>query len=404
MIVISRLPTFSRKLNKFFIFALLTVVTGCSQTDTEKRLSDRPLFVETDIDSLPGWNNDKVLNAFPALQKSCRSILKKLNRRQSSKKKLKKHSSWQNVCDQITTNSFGEDSFRDFLKSKFNAYQIRYRGSDEGLFTGYYEPTLDGSLKLSREYKTPIYPKPTDLIHVNLGEWKESLNNSRILGRVVGNKLKPYFSRSDISKGALDREITPILWLKSEIDAFFLHIQGSGRVVLPDGEVYRLGYAGKNGRKYYPIGRHLLEIGAIPKENISMQSIKKWLRENPGKKKDVMNMNPSYVFFRKLNGKDGPIGAQGVVLTSGRSLAVDRHYSKLGAPVWLSANFEDEEGKKLQRLMVAQDTGGAIKGPIRGDVFWGSGKIAERLAGIMKAKGSMYVFYPKSINPNFISR
>ena len=404
MIVISRLPTFSRKLNKFFIFALLTVVTGCSQTDTEKRLSDRPLFVETDIDSLPGWNNDKVLNAFPALQKSCRSILKKLNRRQSSKKKLKKHSSWQNVCDQITTNSFGEDSFREFLKSKFNAYQIRYRGSDEGLFTGYYEPTLDGSLKLSREYKTPIYPKPTDLIHVNLGEWKESLNNSRILGRVVGNKLKPYFSRSDISKGALDREITPILWLKSEIDAFFLHIQGSGRVVLPDGEVYRLGYAGKNGRKYYPIGRYLLEIGAIPKENISMQSIKKWLRENPGKKKDVMNMNPSYVFFRKLNGNDGPIGAQGVVLTSGRSLAVDRHYSKLGAPVWLSANFEDEEGKKLQRLMVAQDTGGAIKGPIRGDVFWGSGKIAERLAGIMKAKGSMYVFYPKSINPNFKSR
>ena len=404
MIVISRLPIFSRKLKKFFIFALLTVVTGCSQTDTEKRLSDRPLFVETDIDSLPGWKNDKVLNAFPALQKSCRSILKKLNRRQSSKKKLKKHSSWQNVCDQITTNSFGEDSFREFLKSKFNAYQIRYRGSDEGLFTGYYEPTLDGSLKLSREYKTPIYPKPTDLIHVNLGEWKESLNNSRILGRVVGNKLKPYFSRSDISKGALDREITPILWLKSEIDAFFLHIQGSGRVVLPDGEVYRLGYAGKNGRKYYPIGRHLLEIGAIPKENISMQSIKKWLKENPGKKKDVMNMNPSYVFFRKLNGKDGPIGAQGVVLTSGRSLAVDRHYSKLGAPVWLSANFEDEEGKKLQRLMVAQDTGGAIKGPIRGDVFWGSGKIAERLAGIMKAKGSMYVFYPKSINPNFISR
>ena len=379
-------------------------MTGCSQTDTEKRLSDRPLFVETDIDSLPGWNNDKVLNAFPALQKSCRSILKKLSRRQSSKKKLKKHSSWQNVCDQITTNSFGEDSFREFLKSKFNAYQIRYRGSDEGLFTGYYEPTLDGSLKLSREYKTPIYPKPTDLIHVNLGEWKESLNNSRILGRVVGNKLKPYFSRSDISKGALDREITPILWLKSEIDAFFLHIQGSGRVVLPDGEVYRLGYAGKNGRKYYPIGRYLAEIGAIPKENISMQSIKKWLRENPGKKKDVMNMNPSYVFFRKLNGKDGPIGAQGVVLTSGRSLAVDRHYSKLGAPVWLSANFEDEEGKKLQRLMVAQDTGGAIKGPIRGDVFWGSGKIAERLAGIMKAKGSMYVFYPKSINPNFISR
>ena len=262
MTKINKLPTFRRKLNRFFILALLTVVTGCSQIDSQKHLSDGLVYLETDIDSLPGWNNDKVLNALPALKKSCRSILKKLNRRQSSKKKLKKHSSWQNVCDQITTNSFGEDSFREFLKSKFNAYQIRYRGSDEGLFTGYYEPTLYGSLKPSREYKTPIYPKPTDLIHVNLGEWKESLNNSRILGRVVEHRLKPYFSRSDISKGALKGKISPILWLKSEIDAFFLHIQGSGRVVLPDGEVYRLGYAGKNGRKYYPIGRYLLEIGA----------------------------------------------------------------------------------------------------------------------------------------------
>ena len=404
MTVSSKLPIFGRKWNKFFIFALLTVVTGCSQIGSEKRMSDGLVFLETDIESLPGWNNDKVLSAFPALQKSCRSILKKLNRRNKSQKELKKHSVWQKVCDQITVNSFAEDSFREFLKSKFNAYQIRYRGSDEGLFTGYYEPTLDGSLQPSREYKTPIYPKPTDLIHVNLGEWKDSLDSSRIIGRVVGHKLKPYFSRSDISKGALDGENIPILWLKSEIDAFFLHIQGSGRVVLPNGEVYRLGYAGKNGRKYYPIGRYLVEIGAIPQENISMQSIKKWLKENPGKKNDVMNMNPSYVFFQKLKGKEGPIGAQGVVLTSGRSLAVDRHYSTLGAPVWLSANFADEEGKKLQRLMVAQDTGGAIKGPIRGDVFWGSGKTAERLAGIMKAKGSMYVFYPKNINPNFISR
>jgi len=402
--IINKLPTFGGKLNKFFILALLTAVTGCSQIDSQKHLSDGLVYLETDIDSLPGWNNDKVLNALPALKKSCRLALKKLNRRNKSQETIKKYSGWQKSCDQITTNSFNENTFREFLKRNFNAYQIRYLGSDEGLFTGYYEPTLDGSLKPSPEYKTPVYPKPTDLIHVNLGDWKDSLDSSRILGRVVGNKLKPYFSRSDISKGALDGEIIPILWLKSEIDAFFLHIQGSGRVVLQDGAVHRLGYAGKNGQKYYPIGRYLVEIGAIPKENISMQSIKKWLKENPGKKKDVMNMNPSYVFFRKLKGKEGPIGAQGVVLTSGRSLAVDRHFSDLGAPIWLSANFGDEEGKKLQRLMVAQDTGGAIKGPIRGDVFWGSGKTAERLAGIMKAKGSMYVFYPKSINPNFISR
>jgi len=402
--VISKRSISGRKLNRFFIFILFTIVTGCSQIDSEKRWNDGVVFLETDIELLPGWNKDKVLNAFPALQSSCSSILKNLNRRYNSQKKLKKRSGWKKVCDQIMASSFEEDSFREFLKSKFKAYQIRYRGNDEGLFTGYYEPTLDGSLKRSRGYNTPIYPKPNDLIHVNIGEWKDSPNSSRIIGRVVGQKLKPYFSRSDISKGALDGEIIPILWLKSEIDAFFLHIQGSGRVVLPNGEIYRLGYAGKNGRKYYPIGRYLVENGAISKENISMQSIKKWLKENPGQKRDVMNMNPSYIFFRRLEGKGGPVGAQGVVLTSGRSLAVDRNYSKLGAPVWLSANFRDEEGKKIQRLMVAQDTGGAIKGPIRGDVFWGSGKTAERLAGIMKAKGSMYVFYPKGINPNFISR
>ena len=159
MIVISRLPTFSRKLNKFFILALLTVVTGCSQTDTVKRLSDRPLFVKTDIDSLPGWNNDKVLNALPALKKSCRLALKKLNRRNKLQETIKKYSGWQKSCDQITTNSFNENTFREFLKRNFNAYQIRYLGSDEGLFTGYYEPTLDGSLKPSPEYKTPVYPK-----------------------------------------------------------------------------------------------------------------------------------------------------------------------------------------------------------------------------------------------------
>ena len=404
MTVISKRPVSGRKLNRFFIFVLLTFATGCSQIDSEKRWNDTLVFLETDIESLPGWDKDKVLNAFPALQRSCRSILKKVNRQHNSQKKLNKRSGWQKVCDQITANNFGEESFREFLKSKFKAYKIRYRGSDEGLFTGYYEPTLDGSLKPSRDYNTPIYPKPADLIHVNLSEWKDLLDSSRIFGRVVGRKLKPYFSRSDISKGALDGEISPILWLKSDIDAFFLHIQGSGRVVLPDGEVYRLGYAGKNGQKYYPIGRYLVEIGAISKEDISMQSIKKWLNENPGKKEDVMNMNPSYVFFRELKGKEGPIGAQGVGLTSGRSLAVDRRYSKLGAPVWLSANFRDEDGRKIQRLMVAQDTGGAIKGPIRGDVFWGSGKTAERLAGTMKAKGRMYVFYPKSINPNFINQ
>ena len=321
MTVTSKPPSLGRNSIKFCVVALLAVAAGCAQIDPGKRPNDSLVFLDTDMESLPGWSNDKVLKALPALQKSCRMVLRRLNRRNKSQETVKKYSDWQQSCDQITANNFNENTFREFLKRTFNAYQISYLGSDEGLFTGYYEPTIYGSLKPSREYKTPIYPKPTDLIHVNLGEWKSSFESSHIVGRVVGHKLKPYFSRSDISKGALDGKTSPLLWLKSEIDAFFLHIQGSGRVVLPDGEVYRLGYAGKNGRRYYSIGRYLIEIGAIPKENISMQSIKTWLKENPEKKKDVMNMNPSYVFFRKLKGKEGPIGSQGVVLTSGRSLA-----------------------------------------------------------------------------------
>ena len=193
MTVTSKLPIFGRKLNKFFVVALLAVATGCAQIDPGKRPSDSLVFLDTDMESLPGWNNDKVLNALPALQKSCRLVLKKLNRRNKSQETLKKYSDWQKSCDQITANNFNENTFREFLKRNFNAYQIRYLGSDEGLFTGYYEPTLYGSLKPSREYKTPIYPKPTDLIHVNLGEWKSSLDNSRILGRVVGHKLKAIF-------------------------------------------------------------------------------------------------------------------------------------------------------------------------------------------------------------------
>ncbi|MCH2630514.1 MAG: MltA domain-containing protein [Nisaea sp.] len=388
------------KLCKYLIIAASILPAGCSQVDHGKLSKIAPTFAETKATSLPGWHQDKVLKALPALRKSCLVMLRSLEVGAKSKRKIELLSGWKHVCNQIKAKRFSESSFRDFLKTDFNVFQIRYKGSGEGLFTGYYEPTLHGSFKSTEEYNTPVYPKPDDLIHVDLGKWKNTLNGSHVFGRVVGEKLKPYFSRSEISSGALAGKLKPILWLKSDVDAFFLHIQGSGRVILPSGEVYRLGYAGKNGRKYYSIGRYLVKIGAISKEAVSMQSIKKWLNANPGKKTDVLNMNPSYVFFRRIKSNSGPIGSQGVSLTSGRSLAVDRRYSALGAPIWLSADFQDEKGRKLQRLMIAQDTGGAIRGPIRGDVFWGSGKTAEQLAGVMKAKGSIYVFFPKGINPN----
>jgi membrane-bound lytic murein transglycosylase A len=186
------------------------------------------------------------------------------------------------------------------------------------------------------------------------------------------------------------------LWLENDIDAFFLHIQGSGRVSFSDGSELRIGYAGHNGHAYVAIGKHLTKSGAIKKQDISLQSIKHWLLQNPQKKHSIMDLNNSYIFFRKIDGS-GPIGAQGVPLTAGRSLAVDRKFLPLGLPIWLNADYLDENGKLLQRLMVSQDTGGAIKGLVRGDVFWGSGEKALALAGPMKAWGEFYVFLPKSI-------
>jgi membrane-bound lytic murein transglycosylase A len=218
----------------------------------------------------------------------------------------------------------------------------------------------------------------------------------RIAGKVVNGRLKPYYSRQAIRNGALDIHTKPILWLKSDIDAFFLHIQGSGRISLSDGSELRLGYAGHNGHTYVPIGRHLIKSGAIKKKDISLQSIKRWLIENPQQKYSLMDLNNSYIFFRIIKG-DGPIGAQGVTLTAGRSLAVDRKFLPLGMPIWLNADYLDENGQLLQRLMISQDTGGAIKGVIRGDVFWGSGQKGLALAGPMKAKGEFYVFLPKSV-------
>ncbi|MBU2089727.1 MAG: MltA domain-containing protein, partial [Alphaproteobacteria bacterium] len=260
------------------------------------------------------------------------------------------------------------------------------------------EAELSGSLTRTARHTVPLHRRPDDLVMVDLGQFRDELKGQRIAGRVIDGSLKPYESRQQIVGGALDSRRLEILWVDDPVDAFFLQIQGSGRVTLADGRVIRVGYAGQNGHPYVAIGRELIAKGELTRENVSMQSIRAWLAANPGRADEIMNSNPSYVFFRELPG-EGPVGAQGVALTPLRSLAVDRRFVPLGTPVWLDVDHPDSGAPRLRQLVVAQDVGGAIRGPVRGDLFWGHGKDAADKAGRMKSTGFYYLLLPKALTP-----
>lgn len=272
---------------------------------------------------------------------------------------------------------------------------------EHGVFTGYFEPVYTAARTPTNQYSGPLYPRPDDLVDVNLGAFRDELKGERIAGRLNGNRLAPYHSRRDIYDGALTGSVEPIAWL-DETDLFFLQIQGSGQLLFEDGEVMRVNYAGQNGRSYTAIGRVLRDRGLMALEDISMQTIRAWLESAaPDEARKLRAENESYVFFRALNEGDlggGPLGAQGAPLTAGRSIAVDRRFHTLGAPVFV--DIEPVEGvgvAPIRRLMIAQDTGGAIRGPVRADYYWGSGPEAGDIAGRMNAQGRMFVLLPKTV-------
>lgn len=340
-------------------------------------------------DKLPGWNQDQAQEVWPALLNNCLAM---------SKKELV----WETICQTAQTNPIPDTaSARAFIEHYFTPYQLFGENlKAEGLLTGYYEPLLQGSYQKTERFQYPIYSPPKDMLTIELAELFPELKDKRVRGRLVeGNRVVPYYDRATIDGSTQPLAGQEIVWVNNKEDLFFLHIQGSGRVQLPDGKIIGIAYANQNGLPYVAIGKRLQEWGKLQPGNINMFTIKQWIRDNPNEADKLLHENPSYVFFSlRENVEQGPIGSLSVPLTAGRSLAVDRKVIDLGSLMWIDSTYPDTN-QPLQRLMFAQDTGGAIKGDLRGDFFFGTGQQAETWAGHMKQKTRFYILKPKALNP-----
>lgn len=331
---------------------------------------------------IPGWPEDDPSLALGAFLKSCSA--------------LQRRPDWQRPCEEAAAMEYAtEGQVRQFFERNFVPHQVRKAdGSAEGLLTGYYVPDLQGSRQASSQYPYPLYRRPDDLLVVDLSDVYPDLGDYRLRGRLDGSRVIPYWARSDIDSSGRPLAGQELFWVADPVELFFLHIQGSGRILLDNGGTVMVNYADQNGHPYRSIGKYLLDRGIMARHEMSMQNIRKWATNNPDEVAALLNQNPSYVFFRELDSTmKSPPGSLGVPLTPGRSLAVDRRYIPLGAPVFVETSWPNSD-RSLRRLMMAQDTGGAIKGPIRGDFFWGMGDQAGSQAGRMKQAAKFWVLLP----------
>jgi len=352
----------------------------------------KAVFTPIAFAELPGWGSDNGLgDALAALRRSCQVLTKRSDELRQGSSALPngaKAGDWKAVCRALPAND-DVPAARAFFETRFQPHRVADGEQEKGLFTGYYEAELKGSRTKLRPGQVPLLGPPTDLVEVDLGQFREEWRDIRISGRIEGGRLRPYSTRAEIEAGKLGDKAPVLAWADDAVDAHILHIQGSGRLVLDDGSAIRLGYAASNGHRFVGLGKILAERG---KASGSMQDIRAWLKTNRAEAPALMAENPRYIFLRIIEG-EGPIGAQGVALTPGRSLAVDPRFIPYGAPLWLDT--VEPGGKALRRLMIAQDTGAAITGVVRGDVFWGTGEAALAQAGRMKSPGGYFILLPK---------
>ncbi len=379
---------------KYFpILSLLVLaLAACSTTTPKRDISKTPQLQKTSFDQLPNWYGDNLTHAFGAFLTSCEKLIKIPSSR--AFRPAGTYGDFKQPCDAAASlQGVNTTALHRFFEDYFYAYQVSEEETDKrrGLFTGYYEASLNGSLRRYGPYQYPLYALPDDLVMADLnGDGTKTTSQSK------NGRLSRYPDRAEIDRFGL-KNAEVIAWVDDPIDAFFLHIQGSGVVNLDNNRKMRVGYAGKNGHGYFAIGRALIDRGELTKEKVSLQTIRAWLKDHPDQAQDIMNLNPSYVFFRKLD-TSGPVGAQNVVLTPQRSLAFDRTLYDYGMPVWLVVQHPTIKNTSIAQLMVAQDTGGAIRGVVRGDFFWGYGAMAEEYAGQMKSQGSYWFLLPKTIS------
>ena len=363
-----------------FLIALF-IFAGCSAKIEQKKNISNATVQKADWDEIVGFEADDLTFALQVFQKDC--------------KVSKKYDNLKEVCKK-TNDINATTNAKDFFMSNFTPYKLlENKKKDTGIITGYYEPLLNGNRYKTKKYKYPVYSIPSDLLTIDIKKAYPKLKDYLLRGKLEGNKIVPYYTRAQIE--AIDPtksiHLKPICYVDDKIDLFFLHIQGSGKIKFPNGKILNIAYAQQNGRKYYAIGKKLIKLGVLTKSEVSLQSIKKWLIENPDKIDEILNLNDSYVFFKhSIKAATGSLGTQ---LVANRNLAVDRKYIPLGFPVFINTT-NPITNKPINQLMIAADTGGAIKGKIRADFFFGNGEEAQELAGKMKQQGKLYIFIPNT--------
>jgi membrane-bound lytic murein transglycosylase A len=364
-------------------FALILLLAACTPLPPEPEAPPPPkpapeaaFYLEWSFGALPGWQGADLQQSLQAFLAGC-----------------PRPGALARACEKARATA--PEAAREFFESQFSAYAlINPEGGDRGMVTGYYEPVIEGSRTPNQAHRFPIFGVPEDLVVVDLASLYPELRGMRLRGRVDGRRLVPYPSRGEIEAKGAGFGAPVIAWTADPVELFFLQIQGSGQVELPGGERIRVGYADQNGHPYRSLGRYLIDRGELVLEQASMDGIKAWAAAHPQKLQAALNANPSYVFFRELPPTDGPIGALGIALTPQYSLAVDRRFVPLGAPVFLATTYPLSE-EPLERLMAAQDTGGAIRGAVRADFYWGTGPEAGVLAGRMRQQGRMWLLWPR---------
>jgi peptidoglycan lytic transglycosylase A len=384
-----------KKLSILSALIVLIVVVIYLQTPKAIRLE------KTSFNVLPGWQQANLMQSLATFQKSCRVFLRQNREKYVGSRVIAMTASdWVGPCKAaMALKNDSNPKVRDFFETWFSPITITNDKPVSGLFTGYYQPLLHGSFEKTDKFNIPLYGVPQNLVTIDLSLFDPNLKHKKITGRVEGHKVYPFYTREQINKGAIKKSSPVLVWVDDRVERFFLEIQGSGIVELEDGKRLYIGYAGKNGAPYKAIGNVLLKMGLFDKDSMSMQNIRKYLLAHPDTMDAVLHQNQSFVFFTILN-QDAAFGSQGVALTPGYSMAVDLKYIPHGTPIWLKTTVPGKKSDtqhSLSRLMIAQDTGGAIKGIVRGDFFWGAGVDATYNAGHMKNKGYYWMMLPKKV-------